>query len=300
MSWTKEKLEAICKLDGVNFRKAVFDETLPLHLSVEPEEMLEPANITNSSFKGPESDVPIRIYTPQSDGSSKLPGIVFFHGGGFVFGDLNRYEPVCRRLCVKSGAVIVSVDYRVAPEHPFPAAVNDCYAALEYVYQNADALNIDTSRIGVAGDSAGGNLSTVVSMLARDSKGPSIKYQFLIYPCVDATRNYDNHPVHPGAFLQAFMYTYRHDFKDLKDFRLSPIFGDVTGLPPVWLLLAEYDPLTPEGLDYAEKLKSKGVPTEVLIAKELDHGFINANNRVMPSIVQYQDAAAAAIKKGLA
>jgi acetyl esterase len=94
--------------------------------------------------------------------------------------------------------------------------------------------------------------------------------------------------------------TYINDFKDRKDFRISPLFGDVTGLPPAWLLFAEYDPLTPEGLDYAEKLKSNGVPTEVVMAKELDHGFFNTNNRVMPSIAQYQDATAAAIKKGLA
>ncbi|KAH8549784.1 lipase/esterase [Umbelopsis sp. PMI_123] len=305
MSWTKEYLEAICKLDGDGFRKGVSDGFRNEHPNVEPEEVLEPAIITNSSFKGPESDIPIRIYTPESDGNSKLPGVVYFHGGGFVFGDLDSFDPFCRRLCVKSGAVIVSVDYRLAPEHPFPAAVNDSYAALEYVHQYADALNIDSSKICVAGDSAGGNLATVVAMLARNNNGRSIKHQYLIYPVVDVTRNHQNNSFTDGTFLQPatinfFQKSYIRDFEDRKDFRLSPIYGDFTGLPPASLLLAEYDVLTHECRDYAEKLKSKGVPAEVVIAKELEHGFINANNRVLPSIVQYQDGAAVAIKKALA
>lgn len=147
--------------------------------------------VEDISFKGPASDVPLRVYTPIAAAGTGLNCLVFFHGGGFVIGDLNSHDALCRQLANESGCKVIAVDYRLAPENPFPAAVDDCYAALEWVEANAGTLGINANAFAVAGDSAGGNLSAVISQMARDKKGPRICFQLLIYPSTKAkaTRN---------------------------------------------------------------------------------------------------------------
>ncbi|KAI8578527.1 hypothetical protein K450DRAFT_246204 [Umbelopsis ramanniana AG] len=303
MSWNNESIEALCKLNGVEFRETVNKSFAKMLQDTEPEVVLQPASVTNTKFKGPKSDIPIRIYTPDSDGCVKLPAVVFYRGGGFINGGLDSHDSTCRRLCVKSGAVIISVDYRVAPEHPFPAAVDDCYAALQYVHQNADALNIDASRVAVAGDSSGGTLTAVVTIMARDNNGPSIKFQCLIYPPTDFTTDYSKHQPHEGALLRRetinLQDNYLQDYNHREDIRVSPLKADLTGLPSAWVFVAEYDPLTPESIAYVEKLQSQSVSVELVTAPGADHGIFTFPSNLSPDTVRYQEAAAAAIKKAL-
>ncbi|KAG2177767.1 hypothetical protein INT43_003014 [Umbelopsis isabellina] len=253
-----------------------------------PPKLEEPANITNSDFRGPESIVPVRIYTPK--GSGPFPCIVFYHGGGWVFGNLDVYDSLCRAMCVGTGAVLVSVDYRLAPENKFPAAVEDAYAALLHVKKNAKIYNIDTTRIAVAGDSAGGNISAVVTLMTRDRKGPNIKFQCLIYPACDFRSTAGQH----SAMLQ-------HKSEDADNIYASPLKADLSGLPAAYLLTCDDDvALRDEGRAYYEKLEACGVPCEYVNMEGLSHGFFDQNKHQVPAIAKYQDDAFLAIKKGLA
>jgi acetyl esterase len=230
---------------------------------------------------GPLGDIPVRIYTA-ADGASPRPLIVFFHGGGFVIGNVDSHDATCRTLARLVGAVVVSVDYRLAPENTSPAAAEDCYAAAVWAAEHADELDADASRLAVVGDSAGGNLAAVTPLLARDRGGPAIAFQVLIYPVTDLTMSQPSIEQNgtdymlTAAGLRWFYDHYLGDKGDPKDPILSPLFAsDVSGLPPALVLTAEFDPLRDEGEAYAARLKEAGVPVTVKRYDGLIHGFFS-------------------------
>ena len=225
-------------------------------------------------------DIPVRVYTP--DVRKPAPALIYFHGGGWVLGDLESHDHVCRSLANKVQCAVVSVDYRLAPEAKFPAAVDDSYAATEWIAAHAAELGIDAQRIAVGGDSAGGNLSAVVSILARDRKGPRLIYQLLIYPGTDMRMtapsieaNADG-PLLTKASMIWFIGHYLRDEKDKLNPLASPLLAsDAGNLPPAFILTAECDPLCDEGEEYGRKLAQAGVPVEIKRYAGMPHGFFS-------------------------
>jgi acetyl esterase len=231
--------------------------------------------------------VALRVYTPRT-GAGPRPVIVYYHGGGYVLGDLDGYDTVCRQLCSDSGAIVVSVDYRLAPEHPFPAAVDDAWLALRWVAGHAQALGADAARLAVAGDSAGAVLATVMCLLARDADGPRVAFQALLYPPAAGGHagDYPSHQQHaagPTLTLRTMQYFSRHYFGPAgmaPDFRGAPLLADLGGLPPALLLVAGYDPLRDEALAYGRALLAAGTATTVVELPGLAHGFISMAGRI--------------------
>jgi acetyl esterase len=223
------------------------------------------------------NDIPVRVYRPQSD--APLPIVVYFHGGGFVIGDIVTHDTTCQRLAAGVPAVVVSVDYRLAPEHRFPAAVDDCEAATKWVSAHAADLGGDPARLAVAGDSAGGNLAAVIARRARDAGGPPIAFQLLVYPGTDMTRSLPSHTENGTGYLldaaamRWFLENYLAD-ADPKQPDASPLFvEDLSGLPPAFVLTAEFDPLRDEGEAYADRLRAAGVKVTSSRYDGMIHGF---------------------------
>jgi len=239
----------------------------------------ELASVKPLDIPAPHGKIPARIYTPkklrQANGLS--PALVFIHGGGFVIGDLDSHDVACRKLAVEGELIVISVDYRLAPEHKFPAAVDDSIAATKWVAANARQLNIDATRIFVGGDSAGGNLSAVVAIAARDG-GLRLAGQVLIYPSTDFRMNHPSHSEPETSILLThsvikwFIDHYMGD-ADRDDWRASPARAKLEGLPPAYVLVAGGDPLRDEGNEYAEKLKAAGVPVTYRYFPGQFHGF---------------------------
>jgi acetyl esterase len=233
---------------------------------------------------GSAGSIQIRVYTPKGEGPH--PVLVFFHGGGFVLGDLDTYDPACRRLCARSRHAVVSVDYRLAPEHKFPAAVEDCVSAKRWLAENAASINGDPEHICVAGDSAGGNLAAVVAQRARDGAledGPALAGQVLFYPVTyqvgpDTASRKENAE---GYFLtrEDMAWFGGHYFESVEAAsspEASPANVDsLAGLPPALVVTAGYDPLRDEGEDYARALEEAGVPTTLTRYEDMIHGFLN-------------------------
>lgn len=258
--------------------------------------------VDNLRASGPNGYIPIRSYAPPGAGNSPLPVLVFFHGGGFVIGNLDTHDGLCRVLCRESGARVIAVDYRLAPEHKFPAAVDDAYAALCWIAANADSLGVDARRIAIGGDSAGAALATVSAHTAKAKGGPALALQLLMFPPADlATDTASRRNWADGYFLDRltikwFFDNYLPEGADLRDPRLSPIYAsDLRGVAPVWLLTAEYDPLHDEGLAYAAKLRESGVPVSVMDYPNLVHDFIYLDV-VLPQAREALRAAALAVK----
>ena len=237
-----------------------------------------PGTVVNDrAIKGPGGDLPVRVYRPSRAGSGARPLIVNFHGGGFVFGDLRLSDWACSRVAVTVGAVVVSVDYRLAPGHRFPAAVDDCYAALVWAAENAAALEAE-GPVGVMGESAGGNLSAVMCLLARDRGGPAISHQALLYPATDLTRE---HAATAKTLIisEPEMRAYRRHYlgdADPRDLRASPLLaGDHSRLPPALVQVAEHDPLRDDGARYAAALRAAGVPVRFTEYVGMPHGYLH-------------------------
>ena len=238
-------------------------------------------SVEDRSIPGPRGQIPIRIYT--AEGTGKRPLIVFYHGGGWVVGNIETHDDVTRYLAKAAGGTVVSVDYRLAPENPFPAAVDDAYAALQWVSENAESLGGDATGITVAGDSAGGNLSAVVSLRARDRNGPKIARQALIYPATNLFRldSQSQNDFATGFFLtkeglEWFRSHYLPRTEDRVDPYASPLLArDHSNLPPAVVITAQFDPLRDEGEAYAEKLRQAGVPVEVVRYDGVIHGFVS-------------------------
>ncbi|WP_232819444.1 alpha/beta hydrolase [Exiguobacterium sp. TNDT2] len=241
-----------------------------------------------------DGDIPARLYRPLTE--ETLPAILFFHGGGFFGGILDTVENPCKLLAEKANALVVSVDYRLAPEHPFPGGLNDCYRALEWVYEHANELNVRQERIAVAGDSAGGNLATACCLLDRSNGTNMIRFQALIYPVVNLgsipTDDYEwtldryeikhHHDLIRGVVMalgdseNLLNQIYLQGKAELTDPLVSPLFADdVNGLPPALIITAEYDYLRLEGEAYARKLARDGVPTRLIQYRGMDHAFMD-------------------------
>ena len=231
----------------------------------------------------------LSVIRPQRYSTEKpLPGLVFLHGGGWTLGAFETYEPFCRQLANVTGSIVIWVDYRLAPEHPFPAAYDDTRAALRWVYDNALRLGVDENRIMLGGDSAGGNLAAAVCLAERDERTPYQPWrQILLYPCLDITACMPSHrKFADGYLLTADLYRhYRTAYAGTPDkpnhWRLSPLFAhDVSGLPPTVLLYAGFDPLRDEASAYAMKLALAGVPLQTLYFPDMIHGFLTMGGAI--------------------
>jgi acetyl esterase len=231
---------------------------------------------------GPGGPVPLRAYRPPGTvKGERLPALVYFHGGGWVIGDLDTHDVLCRQLAAGARCAVISVDYRLAPEHPFPAAVEDCDAATRYVAREAAALGVDATRIAVGGDSAGGNLAAVVALAARDADGPAILFQMLVYPATDQRAESPSHERNAEGYLltrasiEYFRGQYLPRREDWLDWRASPLLArSLAGLPPAYVLTAGYDPLVDEGRAYAERLEREGVRAQYREYPDMVHGFL--------------------------
>jgi acetyl esterase len=226
--------------------------------------------------------VPLRLYRPPGvPASTAVPALVFFHGGGWVIGDLDTHDVLCRQLAAGAGVGVVSVDYRLAPEHKFPAAIDDAWAATRWVAAHAAALGLDAARLAVGGDSAGGNLAAVVALLARDHGGPAIALQALIYPVTDVTEESRSY----ADFAEGFMLTresmrwfiahYLAGRSDAADWRVSPLRApSLAGVAPAVVVTAGFDPLRDEGDAYARRLREAGVRVDTVCYGGMIHGFV--------------------------
>jgi acetyl esterase/lipase len=252
-----------------------------------PAEMLPQMRIEEHVASHDEvTDIPVRIYWPPVAEHDNLPVVVFYHGGGWSIGDLDTHDHVARAHAVGAEAIVVSVDYRLAPEHPFPQGVHDAWAALQWVGEHAAEFGGDPSRMAVAGDSAGGNLSAVVALMARDHGGPPLVFQLLWYPTTTADRSLPsfiqnaNAPVLNTDVSTAFLTWYLADL-DISDpaslpATLAPANAvSLAGLPPAFIGTADYDPLRDDGAKYAEKLSAAGVPVTLSNEPTMVHGYVS-------------------------
>jgi acetyl esterase len=231
--------------------------------------------------------IPVRIFVPKNSGP--LPVVLYFHGGGWVNGSLNTHDNTSRKIAQYGKVIVIAVDYRLAPEHPFPAAVQDCYAAVQWASLHAADFGGDGTRLGVAGDSAGGNLAAVIALIARDRKGPKISAQVLLYPATNiATMNTESHKNFATGYLltragmERFRDLYTPNPEDRTRPEVSPLLAEnLSGLPSALVITGEFDPLRDEGEAYADRLKKTGVKTTAKRYPGLVHGFV-AVPRLLP------------------
>jgi acetyl esterase len=255
--------------------------------------------VQNRSVPGPAGPIAVRVYRPAK--SQTLPALVFFHGGGFVICNLDTHDRLCRSLANASGCAVVSVDYRLAPENKYPAAVDDAYAATKYVAEHAAEFGVDPNRIAVGGDSAGGNLAAVVTLLARDRRGPKLKFQLLIYPLVDfedqspSMRQFGQGDYFlTVAGMDWFKNSYLASADAAREPSASPINAtDFRGLPPAMVITAGYDPLRDQGEAYARKLEAAGVQVELKCYEGMIHIFLTLAGVIDGGKTAIADAAAA-------
>lgn len=237
------------------------------------------ASVSDYVMEGDKKEITLRVYKPVT--TDNLPVLVYYHGGGWVIGDLDTHDALCRSLANESGCAVVSVDYSLAPEYKFPTAVEDAYLSVKWVFENAGKIGIDPEKIAVGGDSAGGNLAAVVCHLAKQRRMPEILFQLLIYPSTgfELTRSYEQFG--EGYFLTKgtmkwFREQYLNGAEDTKNPLAAPmLIEDVSDLPPAMVITAEYDPLVDGGAAYAEKLKNAGVETKYACYEGMIHGFVS-------------------------
>jgi len=257
--------------------------------------------VQDMKIAGPAGQLPLRIYTPPVQ--KPAPALVFYHGGGWVIGDLESHDHVCRALANGAQCVVVAVDYRLAPEAKFPAAVEDCFAATRWVADHSAELGIDPGRIAVGGDSAGGNLAAVVAIHARDNKGPAIAGQVLIYPSVDAAGTHTSHSdpetsvLLTHAMVKYFFGHYVDGTDGLTDWRTSPgRVKNLSGLPEAFVITARADPLHDEGEEFAQRLRDAGVKVTYKTYPGQFHGFMTMG-RLIPEANQLVSEIAAWLKQ---
>jgi len=281
-------------------RKAAAESLKPVEGAREPVRAIEDLRVP-----GPGGEIPIRVYTP--DAPSPRPALVYFHGGGWVLCDLDTHDVPCMAIAHRAGAVVVAVDYRLAPEHKFPAAVEDAYAATVWVAQNAGRLGIDPQRISVGGDSAGGNLAAVVALKSRDHKGPRIALQAMIYPVTDLSsfgtasyREFADGFQLTKSGMEWFRDLYLRNAEDGRNPDASPLLAsDLGGLPPALVITAECDPLRDEGEAYAKRLEAAGVPVTCTRYAGMIHPFFSLAGAIPQALEAYQQVADAVRTAGL-
>jgi len=268
-----------------------------LHMLCAP---VDVARVEYRTVPIPSGEIPVRIFSLASD--AVLPVVVYFHGGGWTIGDVACYDNLCRKLAVATGLTVVSVDYRLAPEHAFPTAAEDCYAVTKWIAEHGAELGVDGSRLAVAGDSAGGNLAAVTSILARDRGAPTIAFQLLFYPVIDGTMSFPSYKENATGYLLSaddmawFFEQYVPSDVDRKDPRLSPLYApDLGNLPPALVVTAEYDPLRDEGEAYADALQQAGVEARASRYDGMIHGFLPIDG-VIPTAAKALEEGAAALK----
>ena len=256
------------------------------------------ARVENRRIPGPAGELPVRVYTPE--GKGPFPVLVFFHGGGWVLCGLDSHDGPCRALANAVPCLVVSVDYRLAPEHKFPAGADDAYAATRWVAEHAAELGGDAKHIAVGGDSAGGNLAAVVALMARDRGGPRLAHQLLVYPATDAgldTASYvENGEGYflTGEMMRWFWNHYLRSHADVENPYASPLRAPrVGGLPPALVITAEYDPLRDEGEAYAARLREAGVPVRTTRYAGMIHGFFGMGAVFPQARTAINEAAAA-------
>lgn len=251
------------------------------------------ANTAEFSIQGPASELPVRLYEPDAD--PPYPILVFFHGGGFVAGSLDTHENICAALTNRADCLTISVDYRLAPEDPFPAAVEDCYAALEWAAEHADQINGDADRIAIAGDSAGGNLAAATTHMARDQDGPALQHQALIYPAVASpvVHDFESYETNGEGYLLEkkstdwYISQYVQSDAHLRNAYLAPLLAsDFTELPPATVVTAGFDLHRDEGFAYSEALAEAGVAVDHHNFEEMIHAFVS-----LPSHISQGEAA---------
>ena len=275
-------LEAIARNGGNQIHRSEPQEAREVFNSLrQTDAPKEPVGgVSDHAILGELSTIPIRVYKPADTGQQQLPILVYYHGGGFVLGSLESHDSVCRSLTNNSRCIVVSVDYRLAPEHKFPAALDDAFAALQWVAEHAEDLGGAKDNIAVGGDSAGGNLAAGVSILAKERRTPTVVFQLLFYPSTGAraTRSLEDNS--EGFYLTKdlmkwFRSHYMNSPQDADNPRLSPfLYDDPKGLPPALVITAEYDPLRDDGRAYAEKLQAAGVAVEYVDYPGTIHGFV--------------------------
>ena len=259
--------------------------------------------VESRTLPGPAGEIPVRIYAASE--ARGLPGLVYFHGGGFVIGGLDTHDGTCRSLAKATGCIVVSVDYRLAPEHKFPAGPEDCYAATRWVAEKGAEIGVDPSRIAIGGDSAGGNLAVVVALMARDRGGPALRHQLLIYPVTNhdfSTASYEENKqgyLLSREMMRWFWNHYLSDAKQGEQPYASPLrVKSFAGLPPAHVITAEFDPLRDEGEALAARLAADGVPTTRTRYDGMIHGFFSMTAQVDAAKRAVAEAAAA-VRKAL-
>lgn len=265
------------------------------------------ARVENLSVPGAEGPLAARLYAPKSAEEARLPVLLYLHGGGFTIGSLETHDSLCRQLALRSGAAVLSLDYRLAPEHKFPAAVDDAWAVLRWLPGAAGALGLDGSRIAVGGDSAGGTLAAVCALHARDIReqfGQDLALQLLITPGTCAHADTPSHKLFANGFLLdaasiAWFFDHYIEHQHKRDWRFAPMeAADHSGLAPACVILAECDPLVDEGLAYADLLRANGAQVQLELYRGVTHDFIKMG-RSIPEALQALDACALALKEAL-
>jgi len=274
--------------------RQLFRETRPASTPTPP----QIGAVTNLVVDTTTGAVPVRVYRPAgiSDGAP-LPTLVYFHGGGWVIGDLETHDVLCRQITGEAGMMVVAVDYRLAPEAKFPTAVDDAWAATKWVVANAARLGADPKKLAVGGDSAGGNLAAVIALMARDAGAPSIAYQVMLYPVTDVGTETQSYRDFGDGYLLTlegmrwFFDQYLTSSEQAKDWRVSPLRApSLAGLPPALIITAGFDPLRDEGEAYAKKLREAGVRVDYICYGGMIHGFapmgrlIDTGNRAVSHI----------------
>ncbi|PZW37843.1 acetyl esterase [Humitalea rosea] len=265
------------------------------------------AEVRDIAIPGPHGAIPLRLYRPATAPASGSPALAFFHGGGWVLGNLESHDGVCRHLAGRSGCVVVAVDYRLAPEHKFPGALDDAFAATRWLAAEALALGLDPTRLAVGGDSAGGNLAAAACLLAREAGGsPAIAFQLLLYPATDFAMDTGSHRSFGEGHLltRANMVWFRDHYLnhpgEAADWRASPLrAASLAGLPPAYVLTASHDPLRDEGEAFALRLVEAGIPVTLWRVPGLIHGFLPMGKAIAASGAAL-DRVAAALRAGLA
>ena len=295
-------LRQLAELEGPPLVDLPVDAGREMYRTMQPEAAdIAVGSVQDASAAG----VPVRLYRPAGDGP--FPVTMMFHGGGWVIGDLVTADCQSREVCNGAATLVVSVDYRLAPEHRFPAAAEDCYAATVWAAQHAAEYGGDASRLAVAGDSAGGNLAAVVAQMARDKRGPNIAFQLLVYPVTDGV-NFDTASYHDngeGYLLTAdSMHWFWNHYAPAVDDRGNPyasplLADDLANLPPALVMTAEFDPLRDEGEAYAHKLQAAGGAAQLVRYDGFIHGFFG-QTRTIPAARAAMDEACAALKAALA
>lgn len=269
---------------GVDAARTLYRETRG-GLSPAPPEV---ASIDNLRAPGAAGEIPVRLYRALgSRCDERLPALVYFHGGGWTIGDLDTHDVVCRELANLARCAVISVAYRRAPEHKFPAAVEDAIAATEWVVRAGDQLGLDATRIAAGGDSAGGNLAAVVALALRDAAGPRLAMQLLIYPATDLAATSPSHDRYAAGYgltrdaIAWFTANYLRNAADADDWRASPLkAGDLSRLPPAYVITAGFDPLCDEGRAYADRLHAAGVSVTYECFEGMIHGFITMGGAI--------------------